>query len=90
MLIHNKDHIEFVTEFPCLLGHPVCNMEKKYQKRRKYFPGDIHFLFLPRFSKIIPLKNVFVFFPEKTLNKVITLIAAYCFNFYLTVRHIKL
>ena len=23
MLIHNKDDIEFVTEFPCLLGHPV-------------------------------------------------------------------
>ena len=22
-LIHNKDHIEFVTEFPCLFGHPV-------------------------------------------------------------------
>ena len=21
MLIHNKDNIEFVTEFPCLLGH---------------------------------------------------------------------
>ena len=24
MLIHNKDDIEFVTEFPWLLGHPVC------------------------------------------------------------------
>ena len=23
MLIHNKDDIEFVPEFPCLLGHPV-------------------------------------------------------------------
>ena len=23
MLIHNKDDIEFVTEFPCLLGNPV-------------------------------------------------------------------
>ena len=23
MLIHNKDDIEFVTEFPCLLEHPV-------------------------------------------------------------------
>ena len=23
MIIHNKDDIEFVTEFPCLLGHPV-------------------------------------------------------------------
>ena len=23
MLIHNKDYIEFVTEYPCLLGHPV-------------------------------------------------------------------
>ena len=25
MLIHNKDDIEFVTEFPCFLGHPVSN-----------------------------------------------------------------
>jgi len=23
MLIHNTDDIEFVTEFPCFLGHPV-------------------------------------------------------------------
>jgi len=23
MLIHNKDDIQFVTEFPCFLGHPV-------------------------------------------------------------------
>ena len=23
MLIHNKNDIEFVTEFPCFLGHPV-------------------------------------------------------------------
>ena len=23
LLIHNKDDIQFVTEFPCLLGHPV-------------------------------------------------------------------
>jgi len=24
MLIHNKDDIEFVIEFPCLLAHSVC------------------------------------------------------------------
>ena len=24
MLNHNKDEIEFVTEFPCLLGHLIC------------------------------------------------------------------
>ena len=23
MLVHNEDDIEFVTEFPCFLGHPV-------------------------------------------------------------------
>ena len=27
MLIHNKDDIEFVTEFPCFLGHPVYYIE---------------------------------------------------------------
>ena len=29
MLIHNKDDIEFVTEFPCLLGHPVDSVVTK-------------------------------------------------------------
>ena len=28
ILIHNKDDIEFVTEFPCFLGHPVFNFKK--------------------------------------------------------------
>ena len=28
MLIHNKDDIEFVTEFPSFLGHPVHEGEK--------------------------------------------------------------
>ena len=30
MLIHNKDDIEFVTEFPCFLGHPVCSLKSNY------------------------------------------------------------
>ena len=30
MLIHNKDDIEFVTEFPCFLGHPVYLYFSKY------------------------------------------------------------
>ena len=29
MLIHNKDDIKFVTEFPCLLGHPVIKNQDK-------------------------------------------------------------
>ena len=29
MIIHNKDDIEFVTEFPSLLGHPVRFGKKK-------------------------------------------------------------
>ena len=28
MLIHNKDDIEFVTEFPCFSGHPVYKYAK--------------------------------------------------------------
>ena len=27
MLIHNKDDIQFVTESPCFLGHPVSNIK---------------------------------------------------------------
>ena len=30
MLIHNKDDIEFVTEFPCFLGHPVFSTRGVY------------------------------------------------------------
>ena len=30
MLIYNKDDIEFVTEFPCILGHPVSSQAQKY------------------------------------------------------------
>ena len=26
MLIHSKDDIQFVTEFPCFLGHPVLKL----------------------------------------------------------------
>ena len=29
MLIHNKDDIKFVTEFPCFLGHPVVLISQK-------------------------------------------------------------
>ena len=36
MLILNKDDIQFVTEFPCFLGHPVYNQEKvKITKQTK-------------------------------------------------------
>ena len=28
MLIHNKDDKQFVTEFPCFLGHPVAYTTK--------------------------------------------------------------
>ena len=29
MLIYNKDDIQFVTEFPCFLGHPVAKTKFK-------------------------------------------------------------
>ena len=39
MLIHNKDDIEFVTEFPCFLGHPVQseNGKKSYKLQLQPF-----------------------------------------------------
>ena len=30
MVIHNEDDIEFVTEFPCFLGHPVYGIKVLY------------------------------------------------------------
>ena len=32
ILIHNKDDIEFVPEFPCLLGHPVSEIFRLVEK----------------------------------------------------------
>ena len=39
MLIHNKDDIEFVTEFPCFLGHPVYGINETCENReaQKFF-----------------------------------------------------
>ena len=40
MLTHNKDDIEFVTEFPCFLGHPVTPSFKSHNiimSARVYF-----------------------------------------------------
>jgi len=36
MLIHNKDDIEFVTEFPCFLGHPVYSFFEYLHVNLKY------------------------------------------------------
>ena len=33
MLIHNEDDIQFVTEFPCFLGHPVYGRSTVYKVR---------------------------------------------------------
>jgi len=35
MLIHNKDDIGFVTEFPCFLGHPVAKVYNVRLQRYK-------------------------------------------------------
>ena len=53
MLIHNKDDIEFVTEFPCFLGHPVLSLflrssgskpETESQPREMKLENLFHFL----------------------------------------------
>ena len=31
VLIHNKDDIQFVTDFPCFLGHPVEKSKAGFQ-----------------------------------------------------------
>ena len=36
MLIHNKDDIELVTEFPCFLGHPVQLYFNNFQQFKKF------------------------------------------------------
>ena len=41
MLIHNKDDIELVTEFPCLLGHPVSENAKRTLATNSSFLNSI-------------------------------------------------
>ena len=41
MLILNKDDIEFVTEFPCLLGHPVSENAKRTLATNSSFLNSI-------------------------------------------------
>jgi len=44
MLIHNKDDIEFVTEFPCFFGTPCMFPNKGLPKaiiERSYFSNPI-------------------------------------------------
>ena len=43
MLIHNKDDIQFVTEFPCFLGHPVPNFKSHNinMSARVYFMKNV-------------------------------------------------
>ena len=43
MLIHIKDDIEFVTEFPCFLGPPVLNLTQFYINfSRQKFEYNFH------------------------------------------------
>ena len=35
VLIHNKDDIQFVTEFPCFLGHPVTSIRDTFKPRKR-------------------------------------------------------
>ena len=47
MLIHVKDDIEFVTEFPCLLGRPV-------EKSEVFNSDTISFLYIiEKFQEIV-------------------------------------
>ena len=44
MLIHNKDDIQFVTEFPCFLGQPVERIRKiilTFKKQEKFLRQKI-------------------------------------------------
>ena len=53
MLIHNEDDIEFVTEFPCLLGHPVDTMghAKLWNCKTTFKQSYVYFmLFLQQMS----------------------------------------
>jgi len=44
-----KDDIEFVTEFPCLLGHPV-----------QYISYNIQYIFLQYIYPTIYIQNIYI------------------------------
>ena len=48
MLFHNKDDIQFVTEFPCFLGHPVGYSNRQALANRDT-PNTNHTLYIYRY-----------------------------------------
>ena len=56
-IIHNKDDIKFVTEFPCFLGHPVYRPNSAPYANIKYFNQTISDIF-SKFKSDPNLKNV--------------------------------
>ena len=68
MLIHNIDDIQFVTEFPCLLGHPawhVCEQCRTNPSERNlvsdeleiYGGGGFQNYFLKKISNKLQFQN---------------------------------
>ena len=51
MLIHNKDDIKFVTEFPCFLGHPVVERNEEMHENHAV-------LFLYIFKQFVQRKHL--------------------------------
>ena len=66
MLLRNKDYIQFVTEFPCFLRHPVVK-QIKYKNFKNNFPFRNIFLF-----PYIVFFCILITPNEKIINKIWT------------------
>ena len=59
MLIHGKDDIQFVTEFPCFLGHPVLFQPVKAKKGHTLAKLELlHFIQDLSYFKLLILKLI--------------------------------
>ena len=67
MVIHNKDDIDFLTEFPCFLGHPV-----EREKIIKFIEKQIILICFP--GKSLGTEITFGFKNHYTLHLVFYLI----------------
>ena len=84
MLNHNKDEIEFVTEFPCLLGHLICAIIAKNFICRQitYLYTNSKFILLH--AMVWKYSRVFIVIVD--IKRIIYTVCAKCHRVYIAIK----
>ena len=92
MLVYNKDDIEFVTEFPCLLGHPVLEFFPIYVnlntvKLLKYFDIPLeHAWQVPIIQELLNTRMNNLYFGEFDRERAMINVVYFCIIFKIFVK----